>query len=696
MTAPLLIELLTEELPPKNLGTLAKSFADAIFAGLQKNGYASTDSAATIVATPRRLAVTVSNVLPERAAQAFETKLMPVAVALDDAGKPTPALLKKMAAIGLNAADAPTLIAKLITKLDGKADALFYIGQSAPVGLGDGLQAIFDAAIAQLPIAKVMIYQTPTGANTQFVRPVHGIIALHGAHMLNLSGFGLKSDRITRGHRFLSSGNLTIDHADNYAKILHDNFVVADYAARRDKIRTQLLAAADGDIVLMPDALLDEVTSLVEWPVVYTGHFEEAFLAVPQECLILTMQQNQKYFALTKNGQLRNRFLIVSNLQTDDPSKIIEGNERVIRPRLSDARFFFEQDKKTPLATRTAKLANVVYHNKLGSQADRCARVARAAATIAPLIGASPTHAKRAAELAKADLVTDMVGEFPELQGLMGRYYATHDKEASEVAAAIEEQYLPRFAGDGLPKSSAGMAVALADKLETLTGLFGIGQQPAGDKDPFALRRHALGVLRMMLDAPQALSLAQLITLSHPTISNDARTNLLAFFIERLRGLLREQGFNTNEIESVTTSIEENASTQLNLVPRRLHAVRAFMALPEAANLAAANKRIGNILKKTDGNFGAVNAALLQEPAERALQQAVDALNTDVSKALVAQDYSRALQSLASLRAPVDAFFETVMVNADDAALRHNRLNLLAALHKMMNAVADLSKLASA
>ncbi len=692
MTAPLLIELLTEELPPKNLHALAKSFAEAIFAGLQKNGYTSADSSMTMHATPRRLAVTVTNVLPERAAQAFETKLMPRAVALDATGSPTPALLKKMAALGLNEADVP----KLITKPDGKADALFHIGQSAPVSLGDGLQALFDAAIAQLPIAKVMTYQTTAGANTQFVRPVHGIIALHGAQILAISGFGLKSDRITRAHRFLSSGNLVIDHASNYSRTLTDNFVVADYTARRDKIRAQLLAAAGSDTVLMPDALLDEVTSLVEWPIVYAGHFEEAFLAVPQECLILTMQQNQKYFALTKNGQLCNRFLIVSNLETDDPSKIIEGNERVIRPRLSDARFFFEQDKKTPLAARTAKLANVVYHNKLGSQADRAARVALAAAAIAPLVAASPVHAKRAAELAKADLVTDMVGEFPELQGLMGRYYATHDKEAPEVAAAIEEQYLPRFAGDTLPKSGVGLALALADKLETLTGLFGIGQQPAGDKDPFALRRHALGVLRMMLEIPQPLSLAQLIALSHPTITREARTNLLAFFIERLRGLLRDQGFNSNEIESVTTSIETNSDTQINLVPRRLTAVRAFMTLPEAENLAAANKRIGNILKKSDGNFGAVNAALLQEPAEQALQQAINSLNTGVATAISNQDYTTALQSLASLRTPVDAFFETVMVNAEDLALRQNRLNMLAALHKMMNAVADLSKLVSA
>lgn len=692
MTAPLLIELLTEELPPKNLNTLAKSFADAIFTGLQKNGYTNAMSGTTMHATPRRLAVTVSNVLSERAAQPFETKLMPVAVALDAAGKPTPALLKKMTSLGLIDADVP----KLVTKLDGKADALYYAGQSAPVSLSDGLQTIFDAAIAQLPIAKVMTYQTTAGANTQFVRPVHGIIALHGAQALKLAGFGLKSDRMTRGHRFLSSGNLTIDHADNYANTLLENFVVADHAARRANIRTQLLAAAGDDAVLMPDALLEEVTSLVEWPVVYAGHFEDAFLAVPQECLILTMQQNQKYFALTKNGQLRNRFLIVSNLQTDDPSKIIEGNERVIRPRLSDARFFFEQDKKTPLAARTAKLANVVYHNKLGSQADRAARVAAAAAGIAPLVGASIAHAKRAAELAKADLVTDMVGEFPELQGLMGRYYATHDNEATEVAVAIEEQYLPRFAGDSLPKSATGLALALADKLETLTGLFGIGQQPAGDKDPFALRRHALGVLRMMLETPEPLTLAQLISLSHPTIAADARANLLAFFIERLRGLLREQGFSSNEIESVIASIEIDPCAQINLVPRRLTAVRAFMALPEAANLAAANKRIGNILKKSDGAVGAVNHALLSEPAEHALQQAVDAINTGVSKALVAQDYSAALQSLASLRAPVDAFFETVMVNADDLALRQNRLNMLAALHKMMNAVADLSKLASA
>jgi glycyl-tRNA synthetase beta chain len=689
MTAPLLIELLTEELPPKNLHALAKSFAEAIFVGLQKNGYTSADSSTTMHATPRRLAVTVTNVLAERAAQAFETKLMPRAVALDATGSPTPALLKKMAALGLNEADLP----KLITKPDGKADALFYIGQSAPVSLGDGLQALFDAAITQLPIAKVMTYQTTAGANTQFVRPVHSIIVLHGAQILPISGFGLKSDRITRGHRFLSSGNLTIDDAANYPKVLANNFVVADYTARRNKIRAQLLAAAGSDTVLMPDALLDEVTSLVEWPVVYAGYFEEAFLAVPQECLILTMQQNQKYFALTKNGQLCNRFLIVSNLETDDPSKIIEGNERVIRPRLSDARFFFEQDKKTPLAARTAKLANVVYHNKLGSQADRAARVALAAVAIASLVDASPVHAKRAAELAKADLVTDMVGEFPELQGLMGRYYATHDKEAPEVAAAIEEQYLPRFAGDTLPKSAAGLALALADKLETLTGLFGIGQQPAGDKDPFALRRHALGVLRMMLEIPQPLSLAQLIALSHPTITAEARTNLLAFFIERLRGLLRDQSFNSNEIESVTTSIEADPTIQINLVPRRLTAVRAFMTLPEAENLAAANKRIGNILKKSDGNFGAVNAALLQEPAEQALQNAIDALSTGVSKALSNQDYTTALQSLASLRTPVDAFFETVMVNAEDLMLRQNRLNILAASHKMMNAVADLSKL---
>jgi glycyl-tRNA synthetase beta chain len=544
-----------------------------------------------------------------------------------------------------------------------------------------------------------MSYQRPNGDTVQFVRPVHTLLGLHGEAVLPLSLLGLSSGRQTRGHRFLSDGEpIAIEHADNYAAVLQEQGkVVASPEARKESIRAQLLEKAKGDQVLMPEALLDEVAALVEWPVVYECHFEEAFLAVPQECLILTMQTNQKYFALTDAaGKLRSRFLIVSNLQTDDPQHIVGGNERVVRPRLSDAKFFFEQDKKKSLESRLPLLANVVYHNKLGTQAERTMRVTRLAGAIARRLGYDVLLAERGAELAKADLLTDMVGEFPELQGIMGTYYARHDGEHEEVALAASEHYQPRFAGDALPSTNTGLAVALADKLETLVGIWSIGLQPTGEKDPFALRRHALGVMRMLVEKRLPLAISELLgdvanVFEYQAGFKDPRVEVTAFMLDRLRGMLRERGFTPNEVEAVLAQNPDRVDD----VVQRLEAVQAFAALPESASLAAANKRITNILKKTEAPAGAVSQALLQEQAERNLAASIERVRPDVDAAFAGGDFTGTLKTLARLRDDVDAFFNDVMVMADDLALRNNRLALLSSLHAMMNRVADISKLAA-
>jgi glycyl-tRNA synthetase beta chain len=438
----------------------------------------------------------------------------------------------------------------------------------------------------------------------------------------------------------------------------------------------------------------------VERPNVLLCRFEEQFLAVPQECLILTMKANQKYFPLLDaQGRLTNQFLIVSNIRPDDPSRVIEGNERVVRPRLADAKFFFDQDRKKPLASRVPELAKVVYHGKLGSQGERVERVRRIARAIGGQLGGEvlAQQADRAAQLAKADLLTDMVGEFPELQGIMGGYYARHDGLGEEIADAIEDHYKPRFAGDALPRNPVGVAVALADKLETLAGLFGIGQLPTGDKDPFALRRHALGVIRMLVERGLPLSMPALISEAFhafPEGHGQAQAEVGLFLRERLAGYLREQGYSAQEVEAVVEARPERWAE----IPKRLAAVRAFAALPEAASLAAANKRVGNILRKSEGAADAapaVNTALLKEPAEAALYEALQAVAPKADAAFSAGDYTASLQALAALKAPVDAFFDHVMVNAEDAALRANRLALLGTLHAAMNRVADLSKLAA-
>jgi glycyl-tRNA synthetase beta chain len=699
-TAPLLVELLTEELPPKALARLGDAFAQGLFERLVKAGLVDQQVETSVqrYATPRRLAVLIPGVRAAAAEKQMREKVLPVSVALDANGQPTAPLAKKLAALGFP----DTRVEQLERAPDGKAEAFFLSYAAAGATLPAGLQAALDETLARLPIPKLMSYQRPDGTPVQFVRPAHKLIALHGADVVPVTALGLSAARVTLGHRFMSSGEIEIADAAAYDAQLSAAHVLASYSARRARIRAALLEAAGADQVVMPEALLDEVTSLVEWPVVYECRFEDAFLVVPQECLILTMQTNQKYFALTDpHGKLRSRFLIVSNIATLTPLDIIEGNQRVVRPRLADAKFFFEQDQKKTLAERVPLLANVVYHNKLGSQLQRVERVAGIAAALAPLIGADPVLAERAARLAKADLLTDMVGEFPELQGTMGTYYARHDGEPDEVASACSEHYQPRYSGDALPATATGTVVALADKLETLTGIWGIGLAPTGEKDPFALRRHALGVLRILLEKALPLELLHMLRIAQaqfagvPAVS-DSTDALLGFLVDRLRGLLRERGYSANEVEAV---LSQNPARVDDLTPR-LQAVRAFSALPEAAALAAANKRISNILKKSEAGTqtgtALVQASLLHEPAEQALFERLRSVVAPaVQSHLRTGDYSQALSMLAQLREPVDTFFNDVMVNAEDLQVRANRLALLAELHAQMNCVADISKLAA-
>ncbi|MGC7405042.1 glycine--tRNA ligase subunit beta [Pandoraea pneumonica] len=695
----LLVELLTEELPPKALARLGDAFAEGIANGLRTRGLTTDASVVKPYATPRRLAVAITHVLDRAPDATIRAKVLPVSVALDANGNPTPPLAKKLAAMGF--ADLP--VASLERAMDGKAEAFFHTYTAAGAQLADALQASLDETLGKLPIPKVMSYQRPDGETVQFVRPVHGLIALHGDTLVPATAIGLSSGNKTLGHRFLSKGEVVIANADEYAAtLLDEGRVYASYSARRDAIREQLLAAAGNDHVVMPDALLDEVTALVEWPAVYACHFEKEFLTVPQECLILTMQTNQKYFALTDKpladgGRLTNRFLIVSNIATDKPEQIVTGNERVVRPRLADAKFFFEQDKKKPLADRVPLLANVVYHNKLGSQLERTQRLAALAGAIAKMTGSDVALAERGALLAKADLLTDMVGEFPELQGTMGTYYARHDGEPQDVALACSEHYQPRFAGDALPVTPTGTAVALADKLETLVGIWGIGLQPTGEKDPFALRRHALGIVRMLIEKRLPVMLPDLLRTAYEGfttgVADSAYLNdVYLFVLDRLRGYLRERGFAANEIEAVLA----DQPKYLGDLIERLEAVRAFSALPQAEALAAANKRIGNILKKTAPPAdGVIQPSLLMEPAEKALAAALEKVAPVVQANFEARQYEQALTALAQLRDAVDAFFNDVMVMADDEALRNNRLALLTHLHVQMNRVADLSKLAA-
>lgn len=697
----LLVELFVEELPPKALKKLGDAFAGVLFDQLKAQGLlASSESRVTAYASPRRLAAHITEVLPQAEDKAVSQKLMPVSVGLDAEGKPTPALLKKLAALGAD----ESAVAGLKRQGEGKAEALFYASTVKGAQLADGVQKALDEAIAKLPIPKVMRYQLQDGwTSVHFVRPAHGLVVMHGTQVLiGVKALGLTAGNTTHGHRFEAKAEpVVIQSADSYAEQLREEgAVIASFAERRADIARQLQAAAEriggGVRPIEDEALLDEVTALVERPNVLVCEFEKEFLAVPQECLILTMKANQKYFPLLDaNGKLTHQFLIVSNISPADASAVIGGNERVVRPRLADAKFFFDQDRKKTLESRVEGLGKVVYHNKLGTQGERVERVRAIAKAIAQQLGDAQlvAQADLAAKLAKTDLVTDMVGEFPELQGIMGRYYALNDGLDVAVADAIEDHYKPRFAGDELPRGDAGVVVALADKLETLVGMFGIGNLPTGDRDPFALRRHALGVIRMLVEKNLPLELHALLQSAVPAFGDkitDATAQLEDFFFDRLSVSLREQGYSAQEVDAVLALRPQRLAD----VQKRLEAVRAFAALPEAQALAAANKRVSNILKKAEGDVQAlVNEALLVEQAEKDLFAALQTVAPKAQQQFESGDYTASLQTLAALRTPVDAFFEHVMVNAEDAALKVNRLGLLATLHGAMNRVADLAKL---
>ncbi|WOI44267.1 glycine--tRNA ligase subunit beta [Acidovorax sp. BLS4] len=728
MTHPnLLVELFVEELPPKALQKLGDAFAAVLFEQLQAQGLAAPGSRLTAFASPRRLAAHITEVAPQAADKAVSQKLMPVAVGLDAAGNATPALLKKLAALGADA----SAVAALRRVPDGKAEVLFHDSTVRGATLSEGLQKALQESIAKLPIPKVMRYQLASGCeqpgwtSVSFVRPAHGLVALHGTEvLLSVKALGLTAGNTTHGHRFEAAVDpVVVTSADSYAQQLAEQgAVIASFAERRAEIVRQLQAAAarvgGGVRPIEDDALLDEVTALVERPNVLICEFEKEFLDVPQECLILTMKANQKYFPLLQaDGRLSHQFLVVSNITPADASAVVQGNERVVRPRLADAKFFFDQDRKKTLLSRVESLSKVVYHNKLGTQGERVERVRTIAKAIAEQLfaGIGTHHADldsaegeiardyllscvdTAARLSKADLVTDMVGEFPELQGIMGGYYAANDGLAHEVAHAIEDHYKPRFAGDELPRENVGVIVAMADKLETLVGMFGIGNLPTGDRDPFALRRHALGVIRMLVERELPLDLETLLRSAVPAFGDkieDASVPLADFMYDRLAGSLREQGYSAQEVDAVIALRPQ----RLSLVQKQLAAVRAFAELPESPALAAANKRVGNILKKAEvaGPVDPhVNPDLLQEEAEKNLYAALQRFVPEADAQFDAGDYTASLQTLAVLRAPVDAFFDDVMVNAEQLDLRLNRQGLLKRLHVAMNRVADLSRLAA-
>jgi len=692
MKTTLLIELLTEELPPKSLAKLGLSFREQMQKALSEAGFIDAGNEGRWYATPRRLALQFDECLESQPDRVIEKKGPAVASGVGADGTPTKALEGFMRSAGVE-------FAQLEKQNDGKAE--YFVARQKKTGgrIDESLAEMVEAALKKLPIAKLMRWGA---GEEQFVRPVHGLMLMHGARIIAGKVLGLDSRNVTRGHRFMSVGVIDIPRAEDYETILErEGRVIASFDKRRAMIVEQLDRAAGQLTWLRDDALLDEVTALVEFPAVYEACFEPEFLAVPQECLILTMKANQKYFPLMDGaggkGKLTHRFLVVSNMKVADPANIVTGNARVVRPRLADAKFFFETDKKTPLSARIGKLSRVVYHNKLGSQGERVDRLVKLAAKIAIRLEADVTQAERAALLAKADLVTDMVGEFPELQGIMGRYYALADGEPAAVADAIQSHYQPRFNGDTLPQGPVACAVALADKLDALVGFFGIGQIPTGDKDPFGLRRAALGVLRMLMETPLALSLPDLIDdaaagFAPELLSGEWRVASAEFFRERLRHMLRDAGHDPRAVDAVLAL----DPTRIDQIPAKLAAVKAFAALPEAEALAAANKRVGNILKKVEGAVApGFDNSLLHEPAEQALAATLRVVNADAEAAFERGDYTSSLHALAKLRTPVDAFFTDVMVNAEDPALRANRLGLLATLHHAMNRVADISKLSS-
>jgi glycyl-tRNA synthetase beta chain len=716
MKETLLIELQTEELPPKVLEKLSTTFASEVFAALKEQALLGESSALTPYATPRRLALSITEVLQQQPDRIIERKGPAVAAGLDAEGKPTKALEGFMRS-------ANVVLSQLSRAGEGKAECFVARIEQKGKSLDEYVQDIVIQALKKLPVPKVMRWGD---SEHQFVRPVHGLIILHGKRVIKAEVLGLTSGNVTSGHRFMCSEPVTIKHADDYeATLARDGRVVASFARRRESIVARLDEMAEQNVAIwvghanfdlekllsmsneersVLSSLLDEVTGLVEWPEVYVGEFEKEYLDVPQECLILTMQQNQKYFPLLDagTGKLRNKFLIVSNMQVSDPHHIIEGNQRVVRPRLADARFFFNQDRKQKLESRVEKLEKVVYHNKLGSQLQRVERITTLAGTIARLLQADKGKAELAARLCKADLLTDMVGEFPELQGVIGRYYAFHDGEDLEVANAIEAHYHPRFAGDSLPLGGIACSVALADKLETIVGIYGIGQVPTGDKDPFGLRRQALGILRILIETPLDLPLPALLKATADNfpkgmLSATVAADVEGFMMDRLRGYLRDRSFEVSHIEAVLAVL----NGRLHEALPRLQGVRSFAALDVAKDLAAANKRVHNIMRKNHEELGAAmasaafNTELMTDLAEINLHQAMVDITPFVQGYFIRGEYGQNLKALATLKPFIDDFFDQVMVMAEDQKLRINRALLLKQLGSLMNQVADISKLAA-
>ena len=695
----LLVELFVEELPPKALKSLGQSFAHTLSDQLRAQGLSTDGSVVTYYASPRRLAAHITAVADAAADKAIQQKLMPVSVALTSEGQPTTALLKKLHSLGLD----ETAVSTLKRAADGKNEALFLDIQVTGISLRDGLQKALEEALTKLPIPKVMSYQLADGwSSVNFVRPAHGLVALHGNDIVNVAVLGLNAGRVTHGHRFeATQTDIHLIDADSYeSQLANEGAVIASFSARRAEIVKQLQASAnaEGLTPITDEDLLDEVTALVERPNVLTCEFEKEFLDVPAECLILTMKANQKYFPLLDaSGKLTHKFLVVSNIRPTNPARVIEGNERVVRPRLADAKFFFDEDRKHTLVSRLSKLSKVVYHNQLGSQLDRVERVRSLASLIGEQLNADTAgKANQAAQIAKADLLTGMVGEFPELQGIMGRYYALADGLDTEIAEAVREQYLPRGAGDDLPTTPTGIALALADKVETLCGIFAVGQKPTGTKDPFGLRRAAIGVLRILIERHLPINLSSLIEHAlrqQPIqVKPETETAVYDYIMERLRSYYLES--NTELI--ITTEMFDAVLTNRPTSPldfdTRLRALANFLKHPDAAALAAANKRIHNILKKSAIISGTeVQPQRFVEAAERNLFDALQHVETQTAPLFGANNYEAALTHLAALRLSVDQFFDSVMVMAEDVSVRDNRLALLSRMRNVFLKVADLS-----
>lgn len=689
MSATLLLELGVEELPPAAMRTLMNAFADGIVAGLDEAGLA--HGAVQPYATPRRLAVSIAETDDTTPTQQMEKAGPTVAIAFNGDGQPTPAAEGFARSVGTTV--------EALEKVDSdKGERLLYRGKKPGVALRELLPSVIDKTLRQLPIPKRMRWGDSDAA---FVRPVHWLVAIHGTQVLPLEVFGIKAGNETRGHRFHHTGTITLNGADDYAEQLRaPGYVMVDLDDRKALIGKQLVACADalgGTVQVDPD-LLDEVTALVEWPVALSGHFDKRYLILPREVLISTLQEHQRYFPVTRDDTLLNAFITVANIESTDPAQVVAGNERVIRPRLADALFFWEQDRNKGLAQFAQGLDRVNFQRDLGTMADKTSRIQSIAAWLAQAVDAANADAlSQAAALAKADLLTDMVDEFPDLQGLMGRYYALDAGDTAEVANAIGAQYAPAAAGAPIPPTQSGKLLSLADRLDTLAGIFALGKRPTGDKDPFALRRAALGVLRIIIEGGLTLNLTAAIekalAVQPANAPLDTVDELLDFHLDRLRGYYADQGFTPEQFEAVAAT----GVTDMGDFDQRIRAIAGFIGLPAASVVAGAHKRARNLLKKNKiETHIAINTELLTESQEQTLAQALSEQQRTFDQALGKHAYADALTSLATLAQPLDAFFDQVMVMADDEALRNNRLALLATLDERCRRVADISRLSTA